>query len=335
MEAETVFKMKNIQVGIIGGAGYTAGELVRLLINHPNADINFVYSTSNAGNKISSIHQDLLGDLDMKFTDTVNPEVDVLFLCLGHGNSIKFLSSNTFSENTKIIDLGSDFRLENDKVFNGKTFVYGLPELQIEAIKKANYIANPGCFATAIQLALLPLAEKGLLNNDVHINAVTGATGAGTSLSETSHFPWRDNNFSYYKPFTHQHLGEINQSVKQLQNTFSSEILFMPNRGNFSRGIFATVYTNFEGSLEEAKDIYKTFYKDAKYTFLSEDMLHLKQVVNTNKCLIHLHKHNNKLLVTSIIDNLLKGASGQAVQNMNLMFGLEETTGLGLKATYF
>ena len=327
--------MKNIQVGIIGGAGYTAGELIRLLINHPESEIDFVYSTSNAGNKISSIHQDLLGDLDMKFTDTVNPEVDVLFLCLGHGNSIKFLSSNTFSENTKIIDLGSDFRLENDKVFNGKTFVYGLPELQIEAIKKANYIANPGCFATAIQLALLPLAEKGLLNNDVHINAVTGATGAGTSLSETSHFPWRDNNFSYYKPFTHQHLGEINQSVKQLQNTFSSEILFMPNRGNFSRGIFATVYTNFEGSLEEAKDIYKTFYKDAKYTFLSEDMLHLKQVVNTNKCLIHLHKHNNKLLVTSIIDNLLKGASGQAVQNMNLMFGLEETTGLGLKATYF
>ena len=327
--------MKNIQVGIIGGAGYTAGELIRLLINHPEVEIDFVFSTSNAGNKISSIHQDLLGDLDMKFTDTVNPEVDVLFLCLGHGNSIKFLSSNTFSENTKIIDLGSDFRLENDKVFNGKTFVYGLPELQIEAIKKANYIANPGCFATAIQLALLPLAEKGLLNNDVHINAVTGATGAGTSLSETSHFPWRDNNFSYYKPFTHQHLGEINQSVKQLQNTFSSEILFMPNRGNFSRGIFATVYTNFEGSLEEAKDIYKTFYKDAKYTFLSEDMLHLKQVVNTNKCLIHLHKHNNKLLVTSIIDNLLKGASGQAVQNMNLMFGLEETTGLGLKATYF
>lgn len=327
--------MKNIQVGIIGGAGYTAGELIRLLINHPEVEIDFVYSTSNAGNKISSIHQDLLGDLDMKFTDTVNPEVDVLFLCLGHGNSIKFLSSNTFSENTKIIDLGNDFRLENDKVFNGKTFVYGLPELQIEAIKKANYIANPGCFATAIQLALLPLAEKGLLNNDVHINAVTGATGAGTSLSETSHFPWRDNNFSYYKPFTHQHLGEINQSVKQLQNTFSSEILFMPNRGNFSRGIFATVYTNFEGSLEEAKDIYKTFYKDAKYTFLSEDMLHLKQVVNTNKCLIHLHKHNNKLLVTSIIDNLLKGASGQAVQNMNLMFGLEETTGLGLKATYF
>lgn len=327
--------MKNIQVGIIGGAGYTAGELIRLLINHPNAEINFVYSTSNAGNKISKVHQDLFGDFDLEFTDTVNPKVDVLFLCLGHGNSIKFLSANEFSKTTKIIDLGNDFRLENDKVFNGKTFVYGLPELQIEAIKKANYIANPGCFATAIQLALLPLAEKGLLNNDVHINAVTGATGAGTSLSETSHFPWRDNNFSYYKPFTHQHLGEINQSVKQLQNGFDSEIVFMPNRGDFSRGIFATAYTHFEGSLEDAKNMFKAFYKDAKFTFVSDNMLHLKQVVNTNKCLIHLHKHENKLLITSIIDNLLKGASGQAVQNMNLMFGFEETIGLQLKATYF
>ncbi len=333
--------MKNIKVGIIGGAGYTAGELIRLLINHPNAALDFVYSTSNAGNKISNIHQDLMGDLDMKFTDTVNPNVDVLFLCLGHGNSVKFLSANAFSATTKIIDLGNDFRLEKDKVFTStgsvqaKTFVYGLPELQRDTIKNADYIANPGCFATAIQLALLPLAEKGLLTNDVHINAVTGATGAGTSLSETSHFPWRDNNFSYYKPFTHQHLGEINQSVKQLQNGFTSEILFMPNRGNFSRGIFATVYTNFEGTLEEAKALFEAFYKDAKFTFVSDEVLHLKQVVNTNKCLIHLHKHNNKLLVTSIIDNLLKGASGQAIQNMNLMFGLEETTGLQLKATCF
>ncbi|PKQ43964.1 N-acetyl-gamma-glutamyl-phosphate reductase [Confluentibacter flavum] len=327
--------MKKIQVGIIGGAGYTAGELIRLLINHSETDINFVYSTSNAGNKISSVHQDLLGDLDLKFIDTINPNVDVLFLCLGHGNSVKFLSANTFSDKTKIIDLGNDFRLEKDKEFNGKSFVYGLPELQRETIKKADYIANPGCFATAIQLAVLPLAQQNVLSDDVHVNAVTGATGAGTSLSETSHFPWRDNNFSYYKPFTHQHLGEINQSVKQLQNSFSSEILFMPNRGNFSRGIFATVYTNFEGSLAEAIDLFKAFYKDAKFTFVSDEVLHLKQVVNTNKCLIHLHKHNNKLLVTSIIDNLLKGASGQAIQNMNLMFGLEETTGLQLKATYF
>ncbi|MGB5418428.1 N-acetyl-gamma-glutamyl-phosphate reductase [Algibacter sp.] len=324
-----------IQVGIIGGAGYTAGELIRLLIHHPNAGINFVFSTSNAGNKISKVHQDLVGTLDLEFTDTVNPDVDVLFLCLGHGNSVKFLSANTFSDNTKIIDLGNDFRLEADKVFKGKTFVYGLPELQREAIKKAKYIANPGCFATAIQLGLLPLADKGLLKKDVHINAVTGATGAGTSLSETTHYTWRDNNFSYYKPFTHQHLGEINQTVIQLQNNFASEIIFMPNRGNFSRGIFATIYTDFEGTVEEAKSIYKAFYKDAKFTFVSDEFLHMKQVVNTNNCLVHLHKHKGKLLITSTIDNLLKGASGQAVQNMNLMFGLEETTGLGLKATYF
>ncbi|WP_406684905.1 N-acetyl-gamma-glutamyl-phosphate reductase [Seonamhaeicola sp. MEBiC1930] len=324
-----------IKVGIIGGAGYTAGELIRLLINHPQVEIDFVFSTSNGGNQISKVHQDMVGSLDKTFTDTVNPNVDVLFLCLGHGNSVKFLKANSFSDNTKIIDLGNDFRLETDKVFNGKTFVYGLPELQKEAIESANYIANPGCFATAIQLGLLPLADSGLLNQDVHINAVTGATGAGTSLSATTHYTWRDNNFSYYKPFTHQHLGEINQSVKQLQNNFDSDILFMPNRGNFSRGIFATIYTDFEGTVEDAKEIYKSYYKDAAFTFVSDDNLHLKQAVNTNKCLIHLHKHNGKLLVTSIIDNLLKGASGQAIQNMNLMLGLEETTGLNLKATYF
>lgn len=324
-----------IQVGIIGGAGYTAGELIRLLTFHPNAEIDFVFSTSNAGNKISNVHQDLVGSIGLKFTDTINPNVDVLFLCLGHGNSVKFLKAHSFSNQTRIIDLGNDFRLERDKVFENKTFVYGLPELQREAIKTANYIANPGCFATAIQLALLPLADKYLLKNDVHINAVTGATGAGTSLSETTHFTWRDNNFSYYKPFTHQHLGEINQSVNQLQSNFSSDILFMPNRGNFSRGIFATLYTHFEGSLEEAKSLFKSYYKDAEFTFVSDEVLHLKQVVNTNKCLVHLHKHKDKLLITSIIDNLLKGASGQAIQNMNLMFGLEETTGLQLKATYF
>lgn len=324
-----------LQVGIIGGAGYTAGELIRVLMHHSKAEINFVFSTSNASNSISDIHQDLVGILDLKFTDTINPNIDVLFLCLGHGNSVKFLENNNFSEDTKIIDLGNDFRLEADKVFNGKTFVYGLPELQKEAIKKAHYIANPGCFATAIQLALLPLAENGLLQSDVHINAVTGATGAGTSLSKTTHFAWRDNNFSYYKPFTHQHLAEINQSVKQLQNNFSSELVFMPNRGDFSRGIFATLYTQYNGSLEEAKTLFKNFYKDAKYTIISDRDIHLKQVVNTNNCLIHLHKHENKLLITSCIDNLLKGASGQAVQNMNLMFGLEETEGLQLKANFF
>jgi len=324
-----------IQVGIIGGAGYTAGELVRLLISHPKTNINFVYSTSNAGNKVSHIHQDLVGSLDLNFTDIINPDVDVLFLCLDHGNSVKFLDNNAFSENTKIIDLGNDFRLEKDKIFHNKNFIYGLPELQKEDIKKANYIANPGCFATAIQLAILPLAKNKQLEEDVHVNAVTGATGAGTSLSKTTHFTWRDNNFSYYKPFIHQHLGEINQSVKQLQSSFDSEINFMPNRGNFSRGIFATVYTKFEWSLDNAKSLYNEFYKDAPFTFVSDEELHLKQVVNTNKCLIHLHKHNDKLLVTSIIDNLLKGASGQAIQNMNLMFGFEETEGIQLKANFF
>ena len=294
-----------------------------------------MYSTSNAGNKVSSIHQDLVGSTNLVFTDKINTEVDVLFLCLGHGNSKVFLETNSFSENTKIIDLSNDFRLEDDKIFENKTFVYGLPELQKEDITNANYIANPGCFATAIQLALLPLAHQNVLDKDVHVNAVTGATGAGTSLSKTTHFTWRDNNFSYYKPFTHQHLGEINQSVNQLQNNFSSQILFMPNRGNFSRGIFATLYTNFEGSIDDAKTMFKDYYKDAAFTFVSDEQIHLKQVVNTNKCLIHLHKHNNKLLVTSIIDNLLKGASGQAVQNMNLMFGFEETEGLQLKANYF
>ncbi len=324
-----------IQVGIIGGAGYTAGELIRLLIHHSKVEINFVYSTSNVGNKISDVHQDLVGSLELYFTHVVNLNVDVLFLCLGHGNSKKFLENHAFSETTKIIDLGNDFRLEKDQIFQKKEFVYGLPELQKEAIKNANYIANPGCFATAIQLALLPLAKASLLNENIHVNAVTGATGAGTSLSATTHFTWRDNNFSYYKPFTHQHLGEINQSVKALQTNFGSEIVFMPNRGDFSRGIFATAYTNFEGTLEEAKTLYKTFYKEAKFTVVSDKEIHLKQVVNTNKCLIHLHKHEDKILVTSVIDNLLKGASGQAVQNMNLMFGLAEIEGLNLKATYF
>ena len=324
-----------IQVGIIGGAGYTAGELIRLLIHHKKVNLNFVFSTSNAGNTISSIHQDLIGELDMKFTNAVNTKVDVLFLCLGHGNSTAFLEMNQFSEATKIIDLSNDFRLEKDKIFDGKNFVYGLPELNKEAIKEANYIANPGCFASAIQLALLPLASRNVLQNDVHINAVTGATGAGTSLSKTTHFTWRDNNFSYYKPFTHQHLGEINQSIKQLQSSFSSEVNFMPNRGNFSRGIFVTAYTNFEGTLEEAKTIYNNFYKDAAFTFVSDEVIHLKQVVNTNKCIVHLHKHENKLLISSAIDNLLKGASGQAIQNMNLMLGFAEKEGLNLKGTYF
>ena len=294
-----------------------------------------MYSTSNAGNKIANIHQDLVGSTELTFTNTINENIDVLFLCLGHGNSKKFLEAHTFSDHTKIIDLGNDFRLKADNTFQRKEFVYGLPELQKTAIQGASYIANPGCFATAIQLGLLPLADANLLQGDVHINAVTGATGAGTSLSATTHFTWRDNNFSYYKPFTHQHLGEINQTLDTLQSSFNSEVLFLPNRGDFSRGIYATLYTHFEGSLKEAQQLYADYYKNAVFTHVADNDLHLKQVVNTNKCLIHLHKHEDKLLITSIIDNLLKGASGQAVQNMNLMFGFKEDTGLQLKATYF
>jgi len=324
-----------IQVGIIGGAGYTAGELIRILLQHKESNINFVYSTSNVGNEISSVHQDLVGEITMKFTNTVNLKVDALFLCLGHGFSKTFLENNKFSESTKIIDLSNDFRLKGNSIFQNKKFTYGLPELNYEEIKDSTNIANPGCFATTIQLALLPLAKNKLIIDDVHVNAVTGATGAGTSLSATTHYTWRDNNFSCYKPFTHQHLDEINQSVTQLQSSFKEEINFMPNRGNFSRGIFATLYTKFNGSLEEAKNLYQDFYKDSAFTFISNEALHLKQVVNTNKCLIHLHKHKNKLLITSVIDNLVKGASGQAVQNMNLLFGFDEREGLQLKATYF
>ena len=324
-----------LEIGIIGGAGYTAGELIRLLLNHPKANINFVYSTSNAGNKLHKVHKDLIGSTEISFTSQINTKVDTLFLCLGHGNSTTFLENNNFSKNTKIIDLSNDFRLFADKKFEGKDFVYGLPELDKTVIKTAKYIANPGCFATALQLAILPLAAKGLLNNDIHINAVTGATGAGTSLSATTHFTYRDNNYSHYKAFNHQHLGEINQTVNQLQANFNAEINFIPNRGNFSRGIFATTYTKYDGSLDDAIKIYKEYYKNAAFTFVSDEEIHLKQVVNTNKCLIHLAKHGTKLLITSTIDNLLKGASGQAIQNLNLMYGFEETLGLNLKASYF
>jgi len=328
-------KTMSLEVGIIGGAGYTAGELIRLLLQHPETNINFVYSTSNAGNALHKVHQDLLGSTEIEFTQAINANVDVLFLCLGHGNSTAFLEKNEFSKNTKIIDLSNDFRLKADETLGDKTFVYGLPELQKDAIKSAKYIANPGCFATALQLAILPLAANKVLQDDIHINAVTGATGAGTSLSKTTHFTWRDNNFSHYKAFNHQHLGEINQTIQQLQTGCESEVYFMPNRGNFSRGIFATVYTTFNGSLEEGIALYKEYYKDAKFTFVSDEAVHMKQVVNTNKCIIGVEKHGNKLLITSCIDNLLKGASGQAIQNMNLMYGFEETLGLNLKANYF
>ncbi|WP_339848548.1 N-acetyl-gamma-glutamyl-phosphate reductase [uncultured Dokdonia sp.] len=322
------------KIGIIGGAGYTAGELIRLLIHHPEVEIDFIYSTSNAGNAVGIVHQDL-AHVDLSFTSKVNSEVDVVFLCLGHGNSGEFLRNHTFSDATKVIDLSNEFRLKNDIFFQDRVFVYGLPEINKEEIKNAQNIANPGCFATAIQLALLPLARVSLLSQDVHINAITGATGAGVKPSATTHFGWRDNNFSHYKAFNHQHLGEIGESVVQLQESFNSELHFIPQRGNFSRGIFATAYTHFEGTVEDAYELYEDFYKDSAFAKAVKAPLHLKQVVNTNYCFIHLEKHGNKLLITSVIDNLLKGASGQAVENMNLMFGWAQDTGLQLKASYF
>ncbi len=324
-----------ISIGIIGGSGYTAGELIRILMFHPNAKIDFVYSTTNAGKPLSMAHHDLLGDIEMNFTENVNPNVDVVFLCLGHGKSISFLENNHFSNETKIIDLGNDFRLTKDNQFSGKSFVYGLPELNKTDIKTALYIANPGCFATAIQLALLPLAANGLLNDDVHINATTGSTGAGVSPSETTHFSWRNNNLSHYKAFNHQHLGEINQSVNQLQADYSDELIFVPNRGDFARGIFATLYTKIEESLEDLVAKYEDFYADQPFVTITTTDINMKQVVQTNKCIISLMKKGNRLLITSIIDNLVKGASGQAIQNMNLMFGLEESTGLHLKPSGF
>ncbi len=324
-----------IKVGIIGGSGYTAGELIRILMFHPNATLDFVYSTTNAGKPLSIAHHDLMGDIEMNFTDQVNPNVNVVFLCLGHGKSKAFLEQNQFSNHTKIIDLGNDFRLTKDAELEGKQFVYGLPELNKTAIQSANYIANPGCFATAIQLALLPLAKNGLLNDDVHINATTGSTGAGVSPSETTHFSWRNNNMSHYKAFEHQHLGEINQSIQQLQTGYPNELLFVPNRGDFARGIFATLYTTIEESLEDIVAKYVAYYADQPFVTVTTTNINMKQVVQTNKCIISLMKKGNLLLITSVIDNLTKGASGQAVQNMNLLFGLEETTGLHLKPCGF
>jgi N-acetyl-gamma-glutamyl-phosphate reductase len=320
-----------INIGIIGGAGYTGGELLRILLNHPQVNITFVHSKSQAGKPVYSTHSDLVGDTDMLFTDLMPfDEVQAIFLCSGHNESKKFLVENTIPESLKIIDLSTDFRDES----NG--FVYGLPELQRDLIKTATKIANPGCFATSIELALLPLANAGLLNEDVHVSAVTGSTGAGQSLSATTHFSWRNNNISIYKAFTHQHLKEINQSIKTLQPAFGKSVNFIPYRGNFSRGIMANVYTKFAGTIEEAKELYKNYYASHPFTHLSEAAeIDLKQVVNSNKCIIHLEKHDDNLLITSIIDNLTKGSSGQAVQNLNLVFGLEETTGLKLKSVGF
>ena len=324
--------MKSINVGVVGGAGYTAGELVRILIHHPQVNIVFINSSSNAGNPIEDVHSGLIGETDLVFTDELPfDKVDALFLCSAHGDSKKFMEAHTIPATLKIIDLSTDYRESRPD----HTFVYGLPELNHEAISKANRIANPGCFATAIQLALLPLAKNHLLKDEVHVNAITGSTGAGVKPSSTSHFSWRNNNISIYKPFGHQHLQEIGQSLHQLQPGFNLPVNFIPVRGNFTRGIYVTAYTRYEGSLQEAIQLYTDYYTESAFTFVTTKNPDMKQVVNTNKGIVYLEKHGDKLLVVSMIDNLLKGASGQAVQNMNLMFGLDEKAGLNLKATGF
>jgi N-acetyl-gamma-glutamyl-phosphate reductase len=321
-----------ISAGIIGGAGYTAGELIRLLINHPDVEIAFVNSSSNAGNKITDVHSGLYGETDLVFTDQLPfSEIDVLFFCTAHGDTKKFIESHDIPGKLKIIDLSTDYRIET----GDHDFVYGLPELNRRKICAANHVANPGCFATCIQLGVLPLAKHLMLNSELHVNAITGSTGAGVKPSGTSHFSWRNDNISIYKPFAHQHLAEIKQSLTSLQNSFRSEINFIPVRGNFSRGIFTTTYLDCKVGLDEIKRIYEEYYDDHSLTFITDKNPDLKQVINTNKCLIHLEKHNDKLLIISMIDNLLKGASGQAVHNLNLMFNLEETVGLHLKPSAF
>jgi N-acetyl-gamma-glutamyl-phosphate reductase len=326
---------KSVKAGIIGGAGYTGGELIRILINHPQVEIAFIHSKSNAGNYVSEVHTDLFGDTDLKFTDQLSQDIDVLFLCVGHGDAKKFLDANSFDERIKIIDLSQDFRLIQNSKLKNQDFTYGLPELNRDNLKEAHHVANPGCFATSIQLALLPLASKGLLRGEIHINATTGSTGAGQSLSTTSHFSWRNNNLSVYKAFGHQHLNEIGQSINQLQADFKDDLNFIPQRGDFARGILAAIYLDCELTQAEAEELYTDYYSLHPFTHVSKKNIDLKQVVNTNKCLVHLEKHENKLFIVSVIDNLLKGASGQAVQNMNLMFGLPETTGLKLKSAAF
>jgi N-acetyl-gamma-glutamyl-phosphate reductase len=321
-----------IKAGIIGGAGYTGGETIRLLLNHPQAELVFVHSRSNAGNPLYSAHPDLIGETSLLFSDSINQNVDVLFLCLGHGESKKFLEENKINASIKVIDLSHDFRL-GDTV-PGREFVYGLPELNKEKIKTASNIANPGCFATAIELGLLPLAKAGLLK-EVFTTGITGSTGAGQKLQDTTHFTWRANNISAYKTLTHQHLKEINQSLKKLQPSFGGALNFIPWRGDFTRGIFVSSTITTDKSLEEIKKIFRDFYKDAVFTVVSDETVDMKQAVNTNKCVIGLEKEGDKLVVHSAIDNLLKGASGQAIQNMNLLFGLEETAGLKLKSIVF
>ena len=319
-----------VKVGIIGGAGYTAGELIRLLINHPQVEIAFIHSTSNAGNLVCDVHGGLIGETDLRFSAEYDlTAVDALFLCSAHGQSRKFWEENPAPVTLKIIDLAQDFRDESCG------YVYGLPEINRSRIAATSRLANPGCFATAIQLALLPLAAKGLLVGEVHITAITGSTGAGVKPGATTHFSWRSDNMSVYKAFEHQHLIEISRTLKTLQPSFDKAVNFVPMRGDFARGIFASVYTESALTEEEAVVLYNDFYKDAAFTFVAQKDVDLKQVVNTNKALVHVAKYGNKLHIVSTIDNLLKGASGQAVQNMNIMFGFDEKTGLNLKPSAF
>ena len=321
-----------IRIGIIGGAGYTAGELCRLLLNHPEAEIIFINSESNAGNLVADVHEGLYGETDLRFTDQLPfDEVDVVFFCFGHGKSTQFLAEHYVPADVRIIDLAQDFRLASDD----NDYVYGLPELNRARLTGACHVANPGCFATCIQLGLLPLAAAGLLEGDIAVNAITGSTGAGVKPSPTTHFSWRTGNMSIYKAFEHQHVPEIVQSLRQLQSSFSGSVEFIPYRGDFARGIFATEVVRCDLPADDVAQLYRDFYSEAPFTHYSERPVDLKQVVNTNKCLIHTERHADKLLVTACIDNLLKGASGQAVQNMNLMFDLEETAGLRLKPIAF
>jgi N-acetyl-gamma-glutamyl-phosphate reductase len=325
---------KIIKVGIIGGAGYTGGELIRLLVNHSLTDLIFVHSKSNAGKPLHTVHQDLMGDVDMNFSKATNGPVDVLFLCTGHGESKVFLEENDVPKHVKIISLSQDFRLRANAIIQDKTFIYGLPEINRDKIKTANYIANPGCFATSIELGLLPLAKVDEVN-DVYTTGITGSTGAGQTLSTTTHFSWRQNNIQAYKSLTHQHLDEISESLNDLSGTSTASIHFIPWRGDFTRGIFVTSQLKSSKSLQEIYNLYYEFYKDQPFVKVSKEPIFLKQAVNTNNCFIHIEKEKDTLVIHSTLDNLLKGASGQALQNMNLMFGIEETMGLKLKANYF
>ncbi len=327
--------MKNkIRAGIIGGAGYTGGELIRLLINHPSAEIIYIHSNSNAGKELHTVHQDLVGQTQMQFSHEMDDDVDVLFLCVGHGDSLKFLEENNIPKHVKIISLSQDFRLKDKSVFNGREFIYGLPEIKREEIRYADNIANPGCFATAIELGLLPIAKMNLLK-DVYTTGITGSTGAGQSMSATSHFSWRENNVQAYKSLTHQHLNEINETLNSVSGLATPSIHFIPWRGDFTRGIFITSQLKCSETLPEMYHAFEEFFHAHPFVKISREPIFLKQVVNTNNCFINLEQAGDILVVHSVIDNLLKGASGQAVQNMNLMFGIEETEGLKLKANYF